>query len=337
MNPLLLLLSASLALATTANTDAAAAATTAPPSVCEQLCSDFLANDLGNDSCRGSLKMNPRPTTYNACRKGREKGFKDACIPSCTIAIEGTGTATELSKPNSFAACDGSKNKKRRPNNPFARCRQAYEVAFEETQRGIVERVREIAAAEATVVVEDVHVAEESVVSGDDSQPQQPPITEDMALRQLKESEEEPEPEEDRPTPYQAPPTDVVTEGAIETELEEVSAEDAAAIESVTSTAEVTEEEDKGSAAQDEESAAPEEEEAVEEHVDEPLEEGTVGRPTDPTKSENVLGSSPPAIDESQESFSGDLNDDEATTVDATASTRNHVSLDSEKTPIVDL
>ncbi len=326
MNPLLLLL-ASLAAA-------------APPSVCEQLCSDFFANDLGDDSCRGALKMNPRPTTYNACRKGREKGFRDACFAACD-------TATELSKPNSFAACDGSKNKKRRPNNPFARCRRAYEVAFEETQRGIVERVREI-AAEATVVVEDV--AEESVVSGNDSH--QPPITEDVVLRQLEESE----PEEDRPTPYQAPPTDVVTEGAIETELKEVIAEDTAAIESVTSTAEVAEE-DKGSAAHDEESAAPEEEEAVKEHlaheegiVDEPLEDGpgvsetSANGPTGPadsksppTEAENVLGSSPPGIDGSQEFVSGDLNDDEVTTVDATASTRNHVSLDSEKTPIVDL
>ena len=326
MNPLLLLLLASLALAT-ANTDAAAAAE--PPSVCERLCSDFFANDLGDDSCRGALKMNPRPTTYNACRRGREKGHRDACIPSCT--------ATELSKPNSFAACEGSKSKKRRPNNPFARCRRAYEVAFEETQRGIVERVREI-AAEATVV-EDV--AEESVVNDDDSQPQeQPPITEDVALRQLEESEE------DRPTPYQAPPTDGVTEGAIESELKEESAEDAAAIESITSTTEVAEEEDKGSAAQ-------------ESIVDEPLEEGPgvsetslnhhqpddanespsteVTRPTDPTEPENVLDSSSPGIDGPQESVSGDLNDDEATTVDASASTRNHVSLDSEKTPIVDL
>jgi hypothetical protein len=318
--PLLLLLLASLAFATTANTDTVAT----NANLCSEL--DFLANDLGDDSCRGALKMNPRPTTYNACVRGREKGFRDACI--------------QLSKPNSFAACNGSTNKKRRPNNPFARCRRAYEVAFEETQRGIVERVREI-AAEATVVVEDV--AEESVVSGNDSQ--QPPITEDVVLRQLEESE----PEEDRPTPYQAPPTDVVTEGAIETE-------DTAAIESVTSTAEVAEE-DKGSAAHDEESAAPEEEEAVKEHlsheegiVDEPLGEGpgvsetSANGPTGPadsksppTEAENVLGSSPPGIDGSQEFVSGDLNDDEVTTVDATASTRNHVSLDSEKTPIVDL
>jgi len=327
--------------------------------VCEGLCSDFLANDLSDDSCRGALQIDPRPTTYNACRKGREKGFKDACMPSCATILEEDEGAIKLKpkpKPNSFAACDGSKNKKRRPNNPFARCRQAYEVAFEETQKGVTERAREVeveaaavldeakdeeADAETTATAGEDVVTEESVVNDDDSQP---PITEDVAARQLE------EPEEDRPTPYQAPPTDDVIEDA----PKEDNSEDVAAIEPATSTAEVADE-DKGSAAQYEEPAT------LEEIVEEPL-DGPVGSettlnqqpdgangptgpadsepPTEvtigPRGSENSLESSPLGMNGPAESISGVPNDDDARIVDA-ATSRNHVSLDSEKTPIVDL
>lgn len=316
--------------------------------------------------------MDPRPTTYNACKKGREKGFKEACIPTCTSILGEDGGAVELKskpesnpKPNSFTACDGSKNKKRRPNNPFARCRRAYEVAFEETQKGIAERAKAALAAALDKVntddeVETVVEAEE--VEDKDDATKESPITEDVELRQLE------EPEEERPTPYQVPPTDIVVEEAIQPEPKDRSAkddEDAAVIESTTNIAEAVEAPIKLEAA------------AI---VDESNDSGPIGSeafldqldarangPTGPAASdelpkediatdddtigpagaENIHhdspGSSPGRMNGPKETISASLSSDKNDNDDAidayidAATPPNHVSVDLETSPIADL
>lgn len=282
--------------------------------------------------------MDPRPTTYNACKKGREKGFKDTCIPTCTSILGengGGGGTVELKsklnpKPNSFAACDGSKNKKRRPNNPFARCRRAYEIAFEETQKGIAERAKAALAA-----------------------------TEDVELRQQK------DPGEDRPTPYQVPPTDVVVvEEAIEPDDSTKEEEDEAVVESTANVIEAVVEEPANAKALDSVvdeanvSAVDSEPIGTEALLDQsdarangptgpaadkdlPKEESaTDGNTIGPTGAENIHHDSPPGMNGPAETVSGSLssdNDDNDHDGIDSSPPGNHVSVDLKTTPIVDL
>lgn len=356
MKSLFLILSSSLLLL------AASAATAATTTTCEDLCRDFLAKELNDDSCRGALLMDPRPTTYNACKKGREKGFKDACIPTCNSHLLGVGEEDEGSKsipnprnpkPDSFKACDGSKNKKRRPNNPFARCRRAYEVAFEETQKGITERAKAaLASALEEIEADEGEEADEvkEVVA-------LTATSEDTMLR-------EPEdPEEDRPTPFQVPPTDTVVEEAIEPEPKSGGVnenEDVAVVKSATNVAEAVVEEP----------ANPEA--ALVDETNEPGPTGSEGSldqsdarangptgpaandeppkevvPTDddtagPSGSESLYPDSPPGMNGPAETTTGSDNDDDVddgigTNATDSSTPRNHVSVDLEKSPIVDL
>ena len=314
--------------------------------------------------------MDPRPTTYNACKKGREKGFKESCIPTCASILGEDGGAVELKsksepnpKPNSFAACDGSKNKKRRPNNPFARCRRAYEVAFEETQKGIAERAKAaLAAASDEVNTDEV----EAVVEAEEAEDkvgatQESPITEDVELRELEEREEE------RPTPYQVPPTDIIVEEAIEPKPKDSGAkedEDVFIVESATNISEAVVEEPikhKAAAIVDESNdTGPIGSEAI---LDQP--DARANGPTGPTANEElpkediatnddtIVGPtgdenthrdySPPGMNGPKETISASLssdNDDNDDGIDANIDSTppsNHVSVDLEASPIVDL
>ena len=284
--------------------------------------------------------MDPRPTTYNACRKGREKGFKAACIPTCTSILGEDGGAVELKtkpKPNSFTACDGSKNKKRRPNNPFARCRRAYDVAFEETQKGIAERAKAALAAALDEV--NTTAVEAEKVEDDGAIEEESPSTEDVELRELK------EPEEERPTPYQVPPNDMIVEEAIEPEPKDSSVAEAAIKAAATT---VDESNDSG----------PIESEAIlKQQANGPTSTGPVANEelpkeesaTDddtigPTGAGNTYHDySPPGMNGPKKTVSGSLssdnddNDDDAIDADVVAATpSNHVSVDLETSPIVE-
>ena len=285
--------------------------------------------------------MDPRPTTYNACRKGREKGFKAACIPTCTSILGEDGGAVELKtkpKPNSFTACDGSKNKKRRPNNPFARCRRAYDVAFEETQKGIAERAKAALAAALDEV--NTTAVEAEKVEDDGAIEEESPSTEDVELRELK------EPEEERPTPYQVPPNDMIVEEAIEPEPKDSSVAEAAIKAAATT---VDESNDSG----------PIESEAIlKQQANGPTSTGPVANEelpkeesaTDddttrngPTGAENIHHDAPIGMDGPKETVSASLssdNDDNDDGIDAyidAATANNHVSVDLEASPIADL
>jgi len=318
MRPLLLLLLLALT---------SAAATT----TCQGLCSDFLANDLSDDSCRGALQLDPRPTTYNACKKGRERGHRDSCIPTC-IPILGSReegedggaviAAEPQPKPNSFAACDGSKNKKRRPNNPFARCRQAYEVAFEETQKGIAERAR--AAVTAVEGEGKAVAAEEAPITASEEAPitasEEAPTTEDVALHKFE------EPEEDRPTPYLAPLDDATIEEASEPKGDRAEDDGATVIEIESADNMATE------------SATLELEPLTsKEIVNEPNDSGPVGV----EELHQPGGANGPTGPTSLVPLSDDVNDEDIDDVSDevvdTSPPRNHVSVDSEITPIVDV
>ena len=326
--------------------------------------------------------MDPRPTTYNACKKGREKGFKAACITTCASILGEDGGAVELKsksnpKPNSFAACDGSKNKKRRPNNPFARCRRAYEVAFEETQKGIAERAlatlasstdaEQTANATLAAALNEVNTDElEAGVEAEEAEEKdgttdESLITEDVELRQLE------EPEEERPTSHQVPPTDIVVEEAVEAEAKDSSAKeekDVAVVESTTNIAEAGVEEPitaEAAAIVDESNdSGPIGSEAILEQPYDARANGPTGpvankelpkeeSATDddtigPTGAENTYHDySPPGMNGPKETVSGSLssdnddNDDDAIDADVVAATpSNHVSVDLETSPIVE-
>ena len=315
--------------------------------------------------------MDPRPTTHNACKKGREKGFKAACIPTCASILGEDGGAVELKskfksgpnpkpKPNSFAACDGSKNKKRRPNNPYTRCRRAYEVAFEETQKGIAETAK--AAMAAALDADEVEAEEAEEAEDKDATTQESPIIEDVELRQLE------EPEEERPTPYQVPPTDIVVEEANEAEAKDSSAkddEDVAVVESTTNIAEAGVEEpitaEAAANVDKSNDPGPIGSEAILEQPYDARANGPTGpvankelpkeeSATDddtigPTGAENIHRDySPPGMNEPKQTVSGSLssdnddNDDDAIDADVVAATpSNRVSVDLKTSPIVDL